>query len=64
MTWIVQLVLIAAAIVAGWFVANDTPNFGVIQAMTALVLIVLALGVLALSSGAWKRARHRLKNPD
>jgi membrane protein YdbS with pleckstrin-like domain len=59
MASIVRLLLIAAAVVTGWFVAKDAPDFGVIQGMVVLVLVVIAIGVLAIWSAAWRRASRR-----
>ena len=42
---IVRILLAAGGIVTGWFVAKDAPNFGVIQTMTALILLTLVVAV-------------------
>jgi hypothetical protein len=60
LSWIVRLLLIAAGIVAGWFVARDAPNFGVIQGAMALLLLVLIVFVLALWPARWTQAIERL----
>ncbi len=62
MAWIVRLLLIAAGSVTSWFVAEDAPNFGVIQGMVCIVLIVLVVFVLAFWPKAWTRALDRSKD--
>jgi hypothetical protein len=46
--WLVRLVLAAAGIVTGWFVAADAPNFGVVQGIVAVTLIAFVVAVFAL----------------
>jgi len=36
-SWIVRILMIAAGVVTGWFVAKDAPIFGVAQMMVALL---------------------------
>lgn len=48
--WLTRLILIPAGIVAGWFVAKDAPNFGAVQAVTAVFLLVFILLVFGLTS--------------
>jgi hypothetical protein len=50
LAWLVRLILIPAGVIAGWFVAKDAPNFGVVQMVVALVLMVFIVAVLAFSS--------------
>jgi hypothetical protein len=47
MVWIIRLLLFIAAPIAALFVARDTLNFGIVQMMVAIVLIVVALAVVA-----------------
>jgi uncharacterized membrane protein YoaK (UPF0700 family) len=51
--WIVRLLMIAAGVVTGWFVAKDAPIFGVAQVMVALLLLTFIVAVLAF----WPRRR-------
>ena len=44
---IVRGFVIAAASVTSWFVAKDSPQFGVMQMAVALILVVLVVAVLA-----------------
>jgi hypothetical protein len=54
--WLIRIILIPAGVIAGWFVARDAPNFGIVQAMVALFLIVFVVAVIALTrSGDDKR---------
>ncbi len=48
--WLTRLILIPAGIIAGWFVAKDAPNFGAVQTMVAVFLLVFILLVFGLTS--------------
>ena len=47
---VIRLVLIPASFIASWFVAKDAPNFGAVQTMVAVFLVVFVLVVLGLTS--------------
>ena len=47
--WIARILLALAVPITGWFVAKDSPNFGVVQMMVAA--LVLAFLCLFLRSG-------------
>jgi hypothetical protein len=59
MGWLVRILLIVAGFITSWFVGKDAPNFGVIQGMVLLVLIVLIVFVLALWPSAWTAVLNR-----
>jgi len=46
LSWLIRPLLFLAAIMAGWFVAEDAANFGVVQ-MVMAVLLITALVALA-----------------
>lgn len=46
LSWLIRPLLIVAAVIAGWFVAEDAPNFGIVQ-MVIAVLLIAALVALA-----------------
>jgi hypothetical protein len=48
--WLTRLILIPAGAVASWFVARDAPNFGAVQAIAAVFLLVFVLLVFGLTS--------------
>ena len=50
MNLLIRLILIPAGIIAGWFVAKDAPNFGAVQTIVAVFLVVFVLVVLGLTS--------------
>jgi hypothetical protein len=52
----VRILLIAAGFVTSWFFAADAPNFGVIQGMVLLVLIVLVVFVAGFWPPRWTEA--------
>jgi hypothetical protein len=58
-SWIVRGLLIVGGVVTGWFVAEDSPNFSLVQGMTTLLVIVLVVGVLAFWSSRWTRLLNR-----
>ena len=45
---IIRLLLMLGGVVAGWFVATDSPNFGVVQGILAVAVFALVVGVVAL----------------
>jgi hypothetical protein len=49
LSWVVRLVLIAASGIVGLFVAEDSPRFGIYQAMVSLLLVVLVVFVGAVA---------------
>jgi len=51
--WIVRILFVAAAPIAGLLVARDSLNFGVMQGFVAIILIVACIGLAA----AWTRPR-------
>jgi hypothetical protein len=58
--WLVRLIFIPAGAIAGWFVAKDAPNFGAVQLMVGLLLLLFIVATLILGSylqGLW-RDRH------
>jgi uncharacterized membrane protein YoaK (UPF0700 family) len=59
LSWIVRLLMIAAGVVAEWFVSRDAPNFGVLQGAISLLLLVLIVFVLALWPRRWSQSIER-----
>lgn len=59
LSWLVRLLLLASGTIAGWVVAQDAPNFGVVQAMVALLLIALIVFVLAFWPARWSHMLDR-----
>jgi uncharacterized membrane protein len=53
LSWVVRLVLIAAGGIVGLFVAEDSPSFGLYQAMASLLLVVLVVFVGAFWPQRW-----------
>ena len=49
MNLLIRLILIPAGLVASWFVARDAPNFGIVQTMVAIFLLVFVVAVFALT---------------
>lgn len=46
-SWLIRPILFLAAIIAGWFVAEDAANFGVVQMAVAVLLITLCVALAA-----------------
>jgi len=57
---IVRGFVIAAASVTSWFVAKDSPQFGVMQMAVALILVVLVVAVLAFWPEGWTHILNRI----
>lgn len=58
-SWIVRILMIAAGVVTGWFVAKDAPIFGVAQMMVALLLLTLVVAVVAFWPQHWTVTLNR-----
>ena len=56
-SWLVRLILIVASAIAQWFVAIDSPSFGIVQGVVGILLIALVVFVLAFWPARWS---HRL----
>ncbi|MGE3987562.1 hypothetical protein [Pseudorhodoplanes sp.] len=54
-SWLLRIILVPAGVIAGWFVGKDQPNFGLVQSIIALFVIVFIVAVLALTRGDAKR---------
>jgi hypothetical protein len=55
--------LAVAGVVVGWFVARDAPNFGLIQMVVGLLLLVLFVFIVAFWPASWTLALTRRKAP-
>jgi len=54
LSWLVRLLLGLAGVVTAWFVAEDASNFGLVQTVVAIVLVVIFLGAAIF----WQRLRE------
>lgn len=45
--WIARILMAAAGTVTAWFIAEDQPSFGLVQATVAMLLLVFLVLVLA-----------------
>ncbi|WP_295558229.1 hypothetical protein [uncultured Hyphomicrobium sp.] len=63
LSWLVRPVLILAAVIAGWFVAEDAANFSVIQMVVAVVLIAILVALAACWEAVMERLRERKQGP-
>jgi uncharacterized membrane protein len=59
LSWVVRLVLIASGAIVGLFMAEDSPNFGIYQAMVSLLLVVLVVFVGAFWPQRWSHFLDR-----
>jgi len=57
--WIVRILMIAAGVLTGLFVAKDAPIFGVAQVMVALLLLTFIVAVLAFWPRRWTNVLNR-----
>ena len=60
---IVRILMLAAGFVTSWFLARDTPIFGVAQVMMTLILIAFIVAVVAFWPERWTSAINRLHRP-
>ncbi len=63
-SWLFRVLLLAAGSITSFFAAKDSPNFGVVQMMVAIMLIVFVVFVLAFWPASWSRMidRNSAKN--
>ena len=59
-SWIVRGLLAAGGVVTSWFIAQDAPNFGVIQMVMSLMLLTLVVAVIAFWPERWTASLNRL----
>lgn len=57
-SWLLRPILFLAAIIAGWFVASDAPNFSVVQMAVAVLLIAVLVAIAAF----WEQLADWLKD--
>jgi hypothetical protein len=61
MNWFVQALLDSAGFVASCFITRHAPQFGVMQAAVALVLLVSIVAVLAFWPAQWTISLNQLR---
>ncbi len=61
-SWLLRVLLLVAGSITGYFVAKDSPNFGLVQMMVAIIVIVLAVFVLAFWPARWSRTLDRARS--
>ncbi len=59
LTWLLRPLLIVAAAIAGWFVAEDAANFSIIQLVVAVLLLTFVVIVAAFWETVSDRIRER-----
>jgi hypothetical protein len=62
--WIARGLLVAAGSVTSWFVANDAPNFGLVQIAVGLLLLSLVVSVIAFWPSSWTVKFNRFGKKD
>ncbi len=45
---IIRALLLLGGVVAGWFIATDSPNFGVVQGILSIAIFAAIVAVIAL----------------
>jgi hypothetical protein len=48
MGWVLRALLALGGVAAEWFVATDSPNFGVVQGVLTMVIFAVVVGIIAL----------------
>jgi hypothetical protein len=61
LSWLIRPLLALAAVVAGWFVAEDAVNFEIVQLVIALLLITALVVLAAFWEVLTTRLRERRK---
>ena len=58
--WIARILLALAAPITGWFVAKDSPNFGVVQMMVATLVLAFLCFIFAFWPERWSHFFNRI----
>lgn len=60
-SWLLQPIMVTAAVIAGWLVAEDAANFGVVQMAVAVLLMttVVAIATFWRTLASWLRGFWR-----
>ena len=58
--WIARILLGLAAPITGWFVAKDSPNFGVVQMMVATLVLAFLCFIFAFWPERWSHFVNRI----
>lgn len=53
-SWIVRALLAIAGIITAWFIATDSPNFDLVRAAIAVLLLAFVIAVLAFWPKRWR----------
>jgi hypothetical protein len=62
LSWLIRPILIVAAGIAGWFVAEEAPNFSVVQMVVSVFLIAALVGLAAFWEALMELWRERDKD--
>ena len=62
MNWLAQALLDSAGFVVSCFISRDTPQFGLMQAAVALILLVSIVAVLAFWPAQWTISSQKMPN--
>jgi hypothetical protein len=60
-SWLARGLLMISGTVAGWLIAKDAPQFGLVQAMVGLILLALFVAVVAFWPARWTHVLNRLR---
>jgi len=63
MGWLIGLLLNVSGFLVQWFVSRDSPEFDVVQAMTAILLIALIVFAFAFWPSRWFRRQGTTTDP-
>ena len=58
LSWLIRLLLALAGVITAWFVAEDASNFGLVQTIVAIMLVVIFLGAEIF----WQTLRDRMRS--
>jgi hypothetical protein len=59
LNWLIRPIFLVAAIIAGWFVAEDATNFGIVQMAIAILLITALVALAAFLEAALEWLKER-----
>ena len=61
--WLTRIFLMLGGGVASWFVAEDAPNYSVVQGIAAMLLLAFTVAVLAFWPARWSNFLNRVGAP-
>jgi len=63
-TWPANILLNVGGVVASWLINKDAPNFDTVQMMSAILVLVAAVSLIAYIQTLWMRFKQGDQDPS